>query len=232
MVKQIYRRILEKYPQYYSKRSFSQNGEDILIKTIFDIRKINQISYLDIGANDPVKLNNTYLFYRNKSRGVNVDANPDLIDNMNRIRSRDINVNIGIAREKGHLDFYVMENDKVSTFSSEEYQNNLNMGLHLKEKVRVEVTTVDSIVSQYFNGKFPDLLNIDVEGLEWDILESIDFESSNTPKVICLETAEHSMKGNGSKRENVIQYVVNCGYHSYADTHFNSILVKKDFWYF
>lgn len=232
MLKQIYRSILKKYPQYDSKRSYSQNGEDILIKTIFDIRKINQISYLDIGANDPVKLNNTYLFYRSKSRGVNVDANPNLVASMNQMRPEDTNVNIGISREKGYLDFYIMENDKISTFSFEEYQNNLEMGLDLKEKVMVEVTTVDSIVSQYFDDKFPDFLNIDVEGLEWDILNSINFESSNTPKVICLETAEHNMKGNGNKREDIIQYVVSRDYHHYADTHFNSILVRKDFWHF
>lgn len=232
MIKQIYRRILKKYPQYDSKRSFSQNGEDILIKTIFDIRKINQISYLDIGANDPVKLNNTYLFYRNKSQGVNVDANPKLIANMDRVRPRDKNVNIGISQVEGYLDFYIMENDKVSTFSSKEYQNNLEMGLQLKEKVKVEVTTVGDIVDQYFGGKFPDFLNIDVEGLEWDILNSIDFNGTNTPKVMCLETAEHSMKGNGNKREDIITYVVDNGYYRYADTHFNSILVRKDFWYF
>ena len=42
--------------------SYSQCGEDILIKFFLDARKINKITYLDVGSNHPVKLNNTFLF--------------------------------------------------------------------------------------------------------------------------------------------------------------------------
>ena len=59
--------------------SYSQAGEDAVLRFLFADKKIDQISYLDIGANIPDHYNNTYLFYKNGSRGVCVEADKSLI---------------------------------------------------------------------------------------------------------------------------------------------------------
>jgi hypothetical protein len=56
----------------FEKVSYSQCGEDILIDFVFKQLKIENPSYLDIGAHHPFHLNNTYYFYKNGSSGVNI----------------------------------------------------------------------------------------------------------------------------------------------------------------
>ena len=63
----------------YAKKSYSQCGEDLIVRYIFDVLRIEHPSYLDIGAHHPFFLNNTALLYEEGSRGVNVEADPQLI---------------------------------------------------------------------------------------------------------------------------------------------------------
>jgi serine/threonine protein phosphatase PrpC len=76
---------------------------------------------LDIGANHPIKINNTYLFYKQGSRGVCVEPNPKLCKIIKNKRKKDTVLNIGIGKEeKTNIDFFVMNSDVLSTFSKEE----------------------------------------------------------------------------------------------------------------
>src|SRR5271169_435695 len=99
-----------------SQKSFSQSGEDIIVRQLFKLRGINNPSYLDIGANDPFRINNTARFYKKGSRGINVEANPMLIKRFEKFRPHDINLNVGIAGSEGEMDFYIMNDDTLSTF--------------------------------------------------------------------------------------------------------------------
>jgi hypothetical protein len=57
-----------------TKKSFSQSGEDLIVHFLLTWQLgIKNISYLDIGANDPFSCNNTYLFYKREFSGVNVE---------------------------------------------------------------------------------------------------------------------------------------------------------------
>src|SRR3954468_21715772 len=92
----------------YSKRSFSQCGEDLIVDHIFQQLKIEKPSYLDIGAYHPKRLSNTYLFYLKGSRGINVEPDPSLFEAFLNERQEDINLNIGIGPKSGTADFYIM----------------------------------------------------------------------------------------------------------------------------
>ena len=43
-------------------RSYSQFGEDLIVNRILNLMGIEKLSYLNIGAHNPVCLNNTYFF--------------------------------------------------------------------------------------------------------------------------------------------------------------------------
>jgi len=62
--------------------------------------------------------------------------------------------------------------------------------MRVKRIDTIPVTTINDIVTRYCEGIFPDLLSLDVEGLDYEILASADFGSSR-PKVICVETRAH-----------------------------------------
>jgi hypothetical protein len=71
---------------------------------------------------------------------------------------------------------------------------------------------------------------LDVEGMDYEILKSIDFKIYN-PKIICVEAAEYSPIGAGKRRNELINFLAEKGYFEYANTNLNAIMVKKDFWY-
>ena len=212
------------------RKSYSQCGEDILINYIFSLRGIKNPSYLDIGANDPFFLSNTAMLYSKGSRGINVEANPTLLDKFKRLRNRDVNVNVGISDKAEELEFYIMSDNTLSTFMKAEYEAMLKQNGRLMEIKKIQLITVAELVDKYSSGVFPDLLTIDVEGMDFKILQSIDF-SKTRPKVICVEAAEYSPIGAGTRRTELIEFLESKGYYEYANTNLNAIMVDRNFWF-
>jgi FkbM family methyltransferase len=184
---------------------------------------------LDLGAHAPFYLSNTALFYINGSRGVNVEPNPELIDQLKRERPLDKNINLGVSRAGGSSEFFCMEDPALSTFSKHECDRLVAFGKKLKQVATVRTLPLVRIVNEYCEGVFPDFLSIDIEGMELEILSSIR-DMATYPKVICVETAEYSPIGSGEKRKELMRLIESLGFQLYADTNLNSIYVRKEFW--
>lgn len=210
--------------------SFSQWSEDIIVQGIFRLKGIKTPSYLDIGCNHPFYISNTALFYLNGSTGINIDANPLLIYKFENTRPKDINLNIGVSDSDEELDFYMMKDNTLSTFSEDEFKIMKSKGIELLEIKRVKLKSISNIVNTYSGGIFPDFLSIDVEGLDFQILKSIDFDKS-FPKVICVEAAEFSPTGCGKRKTELIDFLTYKGYFEFANTNLNAIMVKNEFWF-
>jgi FkbM family methyltransferase len=212
------------------KKSYSQSGEDLIVKYIFDALGVQRPSYMDIGAHHPFYLNNTALFYENGSRGINIEPDPTLIRAFLDCRKEDINLNIGISDRQSVLDFYIINDPVLNTFSKEEAEGYGGEGEYqVVEKRKIEVDTVQSVIGKYREGKFPDFLTIDAEGVDEIVLKSVDFRN-NFPLVICVETISFSNFGMGKKNLELIEFVKSLGYLLYADTNINSIFVRKEKW--
>ena len=212
------------------KRSYSQSGEDLLVKYIFDNLGISKPSYLDIGAHHPYYLSNTALFYELGSRGINIEPDPSLFKAFIEHREFDKNLNIGISKEQGLSDFYIISVPTLNTFSKREAENYSKEGDYtITEVVKIQTNTVSNIVKEHNGGAFPQFLNIDAEGIDELIITSVDYEESY-PIVICIETLTFSSSGNGSKNTDIISYLIEKGYMVYADTNINTIFVRKDLW--
>ena len=55
-------------------KTYSQYGEDLILSSAIEYLKIDEnISYLDIGANHPMSLSNTYLLYKQGASGVLIE---------------------------------------------------------------------------------------------------------------------------------------------------------------
>jgi FkbM family methyltransferase len=172
--------------QRFGGVTHAQHGDDIIIRAVFDNLGIDKPSYLDIGAHHPSNISNTKLFYDAGSSGINVEANPYLFQKFMIERPRDINLNFGVGKESGFLNFYMVDeysgrnsfdHETVATFV-EEYPE-----FSIREIRELPVMTVSQVLQ---NRTIPDFLTIDVEGLDYDILKSIDFERYPF-KVICVE---------------------------------------------
>jgi FkbM family methyltransferase len=213
----------------FEKSSYSQSGEDLIVKYIFDTLGIFKPTYLDIGAHHPFYLNNTFLFYQNGSRGINVEPDKELFDVINKERPQDINLNKGVSKEDGELSFYKISSPTLNTFSYQEALNFESEGYSILEEIKIPVMNINELISQNHFDIFPDFLSVDVEGLDFEIIESINFEKYQ-PLVICTETISFSNNGYGIKDKNIENFLVTKGYFLYADTNINSIFVLKNKW--
>jgi FkbM family methyltransferase len=211
--------------------SFSQSGEDLIIQFLFDwVLGIPSPTYLDIGAHHPTYLSNTYLFYRRGCRGVLVEPDPDLFRVIAAKRKRDVCLNEGIGvGEAREADFFVMSASTLNTFVREEAERIAAAGRHRIEKViRIPLRPVNELIEQHFSGP-PDFVSLDVEGLDHEILASLDFARFG-PRVLCVETLTYSDDKTERKLTEIVELVKARGYRTYADTHINTIFVSDEAW--
>ena len=215
----------------YAKYSYAQCGEDLIIRHIFDSIGIATPSYLDLGAHHPFYLNNTALFYQTGSRGVNVEPDPELYDRFKGQRQHDVNLGIGVGPQERTLEFFVMSSRTLNTFSEKEAQRYVReCGIKIDKVLSVPVLRFDQIVDQYCDG-IPDFISLDVEGLDFEVLSSIDF-NRYLPHVICVETLDfHKFSELETPKQNIIGELLDrAGYLKYADTYINTIFIHRDSW--
>lgn len=213
-------------------KSFSQCGEDLIINFIFtNMFKQESINYLDIGAHHSTWLSNTKFFYEQNGNGVLIEPDPILFEEINKNRPKDICINCGIGFEnKSIADFFIMEPPTLNTFSKEEAHNlEKNNGFKIKNVIKVKLININEILNKYFlNGL--DFLSLDVEGLDFNILKSLDYKNIR-PKVICVETLNFDTdRKKQHKEENIIEFLKEQNYFVFADTFINTIFVDKNIW--
>ena len=170
-------------------KSFSQYNEDLIIDIALE-NKANGF-YVDVGANHPTLLNNTKRFYDKGWRGINIEPNATLFKNFQKERERDINLNIGIGPKKGTFPFYVMEADTLSSFSKKDALASGKIhGSKLKEVINIEVCSLAEIFNQHVkDDTVIDFLSVDVEGLDYQVLISNDWNKFK-PNLVMVESGE------------------------------------------
>lgn len=177
--------------QHYGHITYSQHGEDLLILNLFDQLQIKNPSYLDLGAHHPTDISNTKLLYDRGSRGVNIEANRHLIEAFYEQRPLDKNVHVGVYLNEGHASLFMhSKTSGRNSFSHEELEYvKRSFGMIPTEFEEVQTKTLKQIVDQYCGGYFPEFLNCDIEGLDFEILSHADFQSTS-PIIICVETRD------------------------------------------
>lgn len=214
----------------HAKISYSQCGEDVIMSGLFGALKINLPTYIDIGAHDASNLSNTYLFYLKGSAGICIEPNPYLLEKFKKKRKRDLCLNVGIgASTAKEAPFYVMSSSTLSSFSKEEATRLVDR-CHEKivEVLNLPLISFNEVVKTYLQGKL-NLVSLDVEGMDLEILKSIDF-SYCRPDVFCVETLAYSENLSGGKITPIIDFMKDNGYFVYADTWVNTIFVNRATW--
>ncbi|HEY8688009.1 MAG TPA: FkbM family methyltransferase [Chitinophagaceae bacterium] len=212
-----------------AKVSYAQAGEDIVINYLFNSVNIQKPSYLEIGTNQPVMCNNTYFFYNKGCRGVCIEPDTEMYKIIKKKRPGDIVLNIGIGiSEIKEASFYLFPGllNGWSTFSeSEAMIREKESGIKSEKKI-IPLKNINTIIEENFN-PCPNYISIDVEGLDLEILQSLDFNRFR-PEVICVETISFSIINAEEKLQDTIDFMHSKGYITYADTHINTIFCKKE----
>lgn len=173
--------------------TYAQNREDLYLFSY--LSDIKTGFYIDVGAHDPVKDSVTKLFYKQGWTGINIEPQKELFKKIQKDRKNDINLNIGLSNKAGLLRLRQFPGGGLSTFSDEmkdlyEHDNKMKTVPH--EDYEVEVRTLQSVFENEAKGKTVHFIKIDVEGLEYEVIQGNDWKK-HRPLMICIE-ANHLVK--------------------------------------
>lgn len=208
-----------RFSQFVRKQSYSEFGEDIICAKILERIRIAEPYYMDIGIPEGIFTSNTRYFYDEGCHGICVEANPDSIEDLKKVRFRDKILNLGVSgkNESGmDLTYYCIDKDIcLNTFDPDIRDLRLAQGFHLKEEKKIRCICLDEICEEYCE-KTPDFISLDVEGLETQILRDFNFERYGV-SLWCIE-----------KREGINDIMEENGYKLVAETPSNYIFCLKD----
>ncbi len=212
--------------------SYSQSGEDIIVKRILGRLNFEKKQYIDIGCNHPINLNNTYLLYKSGYKGTLVDANPFLHTLIKAKRRKDNFINCGIdGTSKKDMLFYVLSESSLSTYDEKVVEKLVtNSKIKIIKEISIPIVGINEFLLKHYTTDIK-FVSIDVEGYDTAIIKNWDF-SKYKPSVFCIETISHLAQNKIQHKANdILNILNNNGYLSFADTYINTIFVDSNLWY-
>jgi FkbM family methyltransferase len=168
------------------RRTNSHWGVDLILNDIFKNKKKG--FYIDICCHHPMINNHTYLFYKKKWTGINIDLDFNSIDMFNFFRPKDINKQCALSNTVEETELYFYHNRAAKNTISKAFG-------HDAVTVRnIKTNTLNNIIDdENLNNQVIDFLSIDVEGNELNVLKGFNLKKFK-PKIILLEYIEHNVK--------------------------------------
>jgi FkbM family methyltransferase len=217
-------KIKNKSSDSYAIKSYSQEGEDMILRRIFE--KQRKGFYIDIGAHHPRRFSNTHYFYKQGWNGMNIEPNPEVKRLFDKVRKRDINLQLGVAEKRGRMTYYVFNDPGLNSFSQPTAQEIEARGNYrIIKKLKIEVLPLSEILNEHIPEiSIIDFLNIDVEGLDYQVLKSNNWEKYR-PKVVLVEERKFDLENTNNSI--VIQFLRKKGYNLFAKT-VNTLIFKEN----
>src|SRR5262249_2298096 len=130
----------------------------------------------------------TKLFYKRGWHGINIEPQIERHRLFQKARKRDINLNVGVAAKGATLTLRSYKNGGLSTFSGaikREHEQHVNDDTRDFSEYSVPVKPLKDILAEQNVGHI-DFMKVDVEGLEYEVLVSNNWEKFR-PEVLCIE---------------------------------------------
>ena len=218
----------KKYSSY--KKTYSFGGCDLIINYIFN--NIQKGFYVDIGCQNPISNNNTYLLFKRGWHGLNIDLDQKNIDLFNISRPNDINLCSAISSDVDIKNlYYYHDGSPINSLSP-------SLSIYKNDKPiikKINTETLGNILKSYSINSF-DYLNIDVEGHEMEVLKNFDIQHFK-PKVVSVEYLDLNLKKLEFKNNNfqtiidseLYNYFIKNKYYFVNWLHSDLIFVHNDF---
>jgi FkbM family methyltransferase len=196
------------------QEQYGQLGEDLILegvlKSYFARAGLDQarVRYVEIGANHPIQTSNTFLFASKwKGCGLLVEANPQLIHELERVRPGDRVLNLAVVPPgyPKEVRINLASNSELSSLDAGHITSFGAIG-QLAGEALVPSVTLDQLLEVHF----PDglhLLSIDIEGLDLEVLAQSRF--SRRPTFVVAEPSRH--------------------YHADAEANFGRVMTSKGY---
>lgn len=200
----------------------SQYGQDFFLDRYIFTGKEDGF-FIDIGANHPINLNNSYFFEKKGWSGLAFEPQ----NLMNRLWTKDVRTTECLPYALGdtecEVEFTQIEDAHVMSGVSSALKEK-------KDKDGVQKYTVKQKrlcdILEEKEVREIDFISIDVEGYEMQVLKGIDFNKVNI-KCIVIENDKH-WRSLGSNR--LRRWICSRGYILIARLTIDDVYVRKDFW--
>lgn len=198
-------------------KSFSTYGEDVVLKGILDRytfksgKSIN-FSYIDIGGWRPISASNTYLFYKAGKRGTIVEPNSHFEKSWRACRPQDRFLRAACSNSSfANLNYF--HKSAASNTLSKEFASMItkSSGLNVTKTLAVPTLSLNEIVEkhlEFFAGPF--ILDLDIEGLDFEVIREFDFSGSKRPIIILVE--DGISNGKRISESDISKHLISCGY--------------------
>jgi FkbM family methyltransferase len=211
----------------HAAKSYSQEGEDLVLARILGSLNISAGFFVDIGAHHPTRFSNTNYFYRKGWRGINVDALPGTKKLFERMRPRDTSIECGVGAKKGALKYFLFNEPALNTFSEQEASKKNISPYHIVETLEIQVVTLKQILDENLpNGMQIDFMTIDAEGFDHEIISSNDWNLYR-PRVILIELLNTEI--NNIDTHPTSKLLKSHNYRPYAKTYNTFFFVANEF---
>jgi FkbM family methyltransferase len=200
--------------------SYSQTGEDRLIANL--LGDTSNGFFVDVGCNEPRLKSNTFAFYAYGWSGINIDANAKLINKFSASRPRDVSICAAVSSEEKTLVFTEFDDPLVSSLDAS-HVNEWKNHRTIASQTSVVTTPLSKILEQNNVPASFDLLSIDVEGHDFEVLHSLDFEKYH-PRLIVIEI--HGLDFLNPYSNPIYQHLTAQGYRMVAYAIMNGYFMK------
>lgn len=166
---------------------------DLIISHPHIQKKASGFTFIQVGANDGVNGGDPIREYirNNYWNGVLIEPQPQVFERLRRNYEGMNNLyfeNVGISNERGSMKLYVpQKDDTTASFVKGSIHSNESL-----TEIDVNCVRLDDIIEKYQLNEI-DLLQIDTEGFEYNVIQSINF-SKHLPNIIQFEHGHMSRK--------------------------------------
>lgn len=174
----------------FIKIHYSQFGEDVILKELLR-EDIKNGFYVDVGCYHPKKYSNTHILNKWGWQGINIDMEEDKISLFNMVRPRDHNVLCAVSDRKEKVTLY--KDSKFGLGSTIDAQAGGQGKTDFLDTIDLRSYTLNEIIENSpFKDRQIDVLSIDVEGMDYKVLNSLDIETYR-PKIVIIEDHHKSI---------------------------------------
>jgi len=178
---------------------------------------------VDIGAHDPLWINNSWIFERSGWDTYCIEPNPHCIPKLKQYRKHVIEYAVSDKNEDG-VDFFIWKipNDYAGTWGEASESGLIDkpfMNNKFETRIQVNVRTFEWLMENEIKQNHIDFLTIDVEGSEMKVLSTLDINKWK-PVVVVIE--------NYHKESEQRTWFEERGYTFVKRIHLNDIYVDKE----
>jgi FkbM family methyltransferase len=207
--------VVKRLAERWTVLSFGQRGEDVILDSL--LRHLDGVppTYVDVGANHPVRQSNTYRLYLRGWCGVLVDANDELVSLCRRLRPRDRSVCAVVSDADGPRRFRFPGESRLAGFAT---------GPHADGDIEVQPRTLTDILAGL---SFPErfgVLSVDCEGSDAEVVRSLDLNRFR-PRIIVCEQPHDGLRALAD--DPLLAHLEDAGYRAAAYDGMNVFYVDE-----